>query len=205
MDLLRRAATPYGFVASVRDITNYQRVWTRDGVITGLAALLSGEESLIKTFRDTLVTLFGHQHPAGFFPSNVDPQTSKASYGGNCGRIDNVSWAVIGLLQYERATGEGELAETWREEVQRAMGVLDAWEFNSKGLVYVPQSGNWADEYVQHGYVLYDRSTAARMGPGTGRQLLPPRRLAGESCCDPATGFRQLLERGVPAGGTVRA
>jgi hypothetical protein len=34
---------------------------------------------------------------------------------------------------------------------------MDAWEFNGKGLVYVPQSGNWADEYVQHGYVLYDQ------------------------------------------------
>jgi hypothetical protein len=35
--------------------------------------------------------------------------------------------------------------------------VLDAWEFNGKHLVYVPQSGDWADEYVQHGYVLYDQ------------------------------------------------
>lgn len=155
--LLRRAATPYGFVASVQDVTNYQRVWTRDGVITGLAALLTGEEALIHTFRDTLLTVFGHQHPAGFFPSNVDPQTGKASYGGNCGRVDNVSWAVIGLLGHARATGSGELAERFAPHVQRALAVLDAWEFNGKGLVYVPQSGNWADEYVQHGYVLYDQ------------------------------------------------
>jgi hypothetical protein len=34
---------------------------------------------------------------------------------------------------------------------------MDAWEFNGKHLMYVPQSGNWADEYVQHGYVLYDQ------------------------------------------------
>ncbi len=98
MALLRRAVTPHGFVASVQDVTNYQRVWTRDGVITGLAALGSGEAALIYTFGDTLRTVFSHQHPVGFFPSNVDPQTGKASYGGNCGRVDNVSWAVIGLL-----------------------------------------------------------------------------------------------------------
>ncbi len=155
--LLRRAATPYGFVASVQDVTNYQRVWTRDGVITGLAALLSGEEALTHTFRDTLLTIFGHQHPVGFFPSNVDPQTGKASYGGNCGRVDNVSWAVIGLLQHAHATGRGDLADRFAAHVQRALAVMDAWEFNGKGLVYVPQSGNWADEYVQHGYVLYDQ------------------------------------------------
>jgi hypothetical protein len=155
--LLRLAATPYGFVASVKDVTNYQRVWTRDGVIAGLAALLSGEESLINTFRDTLLTIFGHQHPVGFFPSNVDPQTGKASYGGNCGRVDNVSWAVIGLLQHAKATGSGKLADRFATHVQRALAVMDAWEFNGKGLMYVPQSGNWADEYVQHGYVLYDQ------------------------------------------------
>jgi hypothetical protein len=155
--LLRRAATPYGFVASVKDVTNYQRVWTRDGVITGLAALLSGEEALTNTFRDTLLTIFGHQHPTGFFPSNVDPQTGKASYGGNCGRVDNVSWAVIGLLGHARATGSSDLADRFAPHVQRALAVMDAWEFNGKGLVYVPQSGNWADEYVQHGYVLYDQ------------------------------------------------
>jgi len=155
--LLRRAATPHGFVASVQNVTNYQRVWTRDGVITGLAALGSGDEALINTFGDTLRTVFAHQHPVGFFPSNADPQTGKASYGGNCGRVDNVSWAVIGLLGYARATGGGELAERFATHVQRALAVMDAWEFNGKGLVYVPQSGNWADEYVQHGYVLYDQ------------------------------------------------
>lgn len=155
--LLRRAVTPYGFVASVQDVTNYQRVWTRDGVITGLAALGSGEAGLIRTFGDTLRTVFAHQHPVGFFPSNVDPQTGKASYGGNCGRVDNVSWAVIGLLQHARATNSGELAGRFAGHVQRALAVMDAWEFNGKGLVYVPQSGNWADEYVQHGYVLYDQ------------------------------------------------
>jgi len=157
LDLLRRAATPDGFVASLSDVTNYRRIWTRDGVITGLAAVLTGEEQLVQTFRNTLMTLFAHQHRVGFFPSNVSPQTGKASYGGNCGRVDNVSWAVIGLLQYTYATGDEELAQTYRAHVQRGLTVLDAWEFNGKGLVYVPQSGNWADEYVQHGYVLYDQ------------------------------------------------
>jgi hypothetical protein len=31
------------------------------------------------------------------------------------------------------------------------------WEFNNKGLLYVPLSGNWADEYITDGYVLYDQ------------------------------------------------
>ncbi|SHJ28000.1 hypothetical protein SAMN02745146_2736 [Hymenobacter daecheongensis DSM 21074] len=157
LDLMRRAATPPGFVASIQPTANYQRVWTRDGVITGLAALLTDDAALIATFRATLVTIFSHQHLTGFFPSNVDPATGRASYGGNCGRVDNVSWAVIGLLQYAALTNDAALAATYARPVERALGVLDAWEFNGRNLVYVPQSGDWADEYVQHGYVLYDQ------------------------------------------------
>ncbi|WP_375418428.1 glycoside hydrolase 100 family protein [uncultured Hymenobacter sp.] len=156
--LLRAASTPAGFVASVNDVANYQRIWTRDGVITGLAALLSQDEELIGTFQATLRTIFAHQHPTGFFPSNVTPASGQASYGGNCGRVDNVSWAVIGLLQFARLAPDGAaFAEPYRPQVVRAFAVLDAWEFNGKHLVYVPQSGDWADEYVQHGYVLYDQ------------------------------------------------
>lgn len=155
--LLHQASTSNGFVASVNNITNYQRIWTRDGVITGLAALLSGEESLIQTFRATLVTLFSHQHTVGFFPSNVDPKTHKASYGGNCGRVDNVSWAIIGLMQYTFSTREHTLAKVYQAHIEKALSVMEAWEFNGKHLMYVPQSGNWADEYMQHGYVLYDQ------------------------------------------------
>ncbi|TGE06234.1 glycoside hydrolase 100 family protein [Hymenobacter fodinae] len=157
LHLLRRAITPHGFVASVQPVSNYQRIWTRDGVITGLAALLSNDSTLLETTETTLRTLFSAQHAAGFFPSNVDPQTGQASYGGNCGRVDNVSWAIIGLLQYAHSTGNTALAEACLPQVQRGLAVLDAWEFNGKHLVYVPQSGDWADEYVQHGYVLYDQ------------------------------------------------
>ncbi|AHJ97307.1 glycoside hydrolase 100 family protein [Hymenobacter swuensis] len=157
LELLRRAATPYGFVASVQDVSNYQRIWTRDGVITGLAALLSGDDHLLAATEATLRTIFGAQHPVGFFASNVDPRTGQASYGGNCGRVDNVSWAIIGLLQHAHLTGSTTLADTYQPQVERGLTVLEAWEFNGKHLVYVPQSGDWADEYVQHGYVLYDQ------------------------------------------------
>jgi len=159
LTLLRAAATPAGFVASRHEVANYQRIWTRDGIITGLAALLTGEDDLRRTFRATLGTIFAHQHPTGFFPSNVVPATGQASYGGNCGRVDNVSWAVIGLLHYAQFVPDDgpALAAHHRPQVERAFALLDAWEFNGKHLVYVPQSGNWADEYVQHGYVLYDQ------------------------------------------------
>ena len=35
--------------------------------------------------------------------------------------------------------------------------LLDALEYNGHDLIYIPQGGNWADEYPYEGYVLYDQ------------------------------------------------
>ncbi|PKK37948.1 hypothetical protein BWI96_02330 [Siphonobacter sp. SORGH_AS_0500] len=157
LHLLQQAATPTGFTAAVHEHDNYKRVWTRDGVITSLAALASQDPALIQTAKATLQTLFDHQHPVGFMPSNVTPGTNAVSYGGTVGRADNPSWAVIGLLFYTLHTEDTTLADQYQPQVQKCLAVLEAWEFNGKGLIYVPQSGDWADEYIQHGYILYDQ------------------------------------------------
>lgn len=154
--LLRQSSTPEGFVASIQDHDNYRRIWTRDGVVNGLAALMSGEEDLVQTFRSTLETIFNHQHPSGFMPSNV-AMDGNVSYGGTVGRADNPSWAVIGLCQYSLVTKDPVLAEKYEANVSRCFLTMDAWEFNGKHLLYVPQSGDWADEYIQHGYILFDQ------------------------------------------------
>ena len=43
INLLKKASSPEGFLASALDSSNYKRVWARDGVICGLAALASGD------------------------------------------------------------------------------------------------------------------------------------------------------------------
>lgn len=156
ISLLTAASSGRGFLASTRQHDNYKRVWTRDGVVNGLAALLTGNDFLVRTFRATLETIFNHQHASGFFPSNVGEDGS-VSYGGTVGRVDNVAWGLIGLSQYTLKTGDKSLALKYKLQVERACLVMDAWEFNGKHLMYVPQSGDWADEYIQHGYVLFDQ------------------------------------------------
>ena len=155
IDVLHKASTPSGFVAALQEQDNYKRVWTRDGTICSLAALLSGDEKLIATAKATIHTIFTHQHSIGYMPSNVTPTTNAASYGGIVGRADNPSWAVIGLCQYALMTKDVELANTYYPQVEKCFWILEAWEYNGKNLVYVPQSGDWADEYIQHGYVLF--------------------------------------------------
>jgi hypothetical protein len=156
IELLRQAQTDRGFVASPLEQDNYRRVWTRDGVVAGMAALLSNEPDLIGTFHATLSTIFKHQHPLGFIAANVS-EDGVASYGGKVGRADNPSWAVLGLCQYALATGDSSLAHLYEHQVEKCLHVLDIWEYNGRHLVYVPQSGNWADEYFYHGYLLFDQ------------------------------------------------
>lgn len=157
--LLHRVSTPYGFLASAAQTTNYHRVWARDGVICGLSALASGDAVLIETFAHTLETLANHQHKVGTIPSNVmvGDNHTEVSYGGLAGRVDAVTWFIIGVCQYAYHQNDLAIIGRYQTQIEKAMSLLDAWEFNNKDLVYVPLSGNWADEYITDGYVLYDQ------------------------------------------------
>jgi glycogen debranching enzyme len=155
--LLRECSTPHGFVASPERKDNYRRVWGRDGVIAGLAALQTGDESLTSTFRATLLTLALRQGAHGEIPSNVDAEKGEISYGGTTGRVDADLWFGIGVGQYFRATGDAEFLAEIAPALDRVHFLLGAWEFNGRGLLYVPQTGDWSDEFIQNGYVLYDQ------------------------------------------------
>jgi hypothetical protein len=157
--LLEKVASSHGFLASAQNISNYKRVWARDGVICGLAALASANESLIETFCHTLETLANNQHSNGTIPSNVmitDDKT-EVSYGGLAGRVDAVTWFIIGICQYAYYKEEAAFVVQYKNHIEKCMQLLEAWEFNNKHLLYVPLSGNWADEYITDGYVLYDQ------------------------------------------------
>jgi hypothetical protein len=159
IDLLKKCSTNHGFLASAQSISNYKRVWARDGVICGLAALASGDAQLIDTFKKTLETLAQHQHSCGTIPSNVAyvQDAAEVSYGGLAGRVDAVSWYIIGHCQYAYATNNAAWIDLYKTSIEQCFDLLQAWEFNNKHLVYVPLSGNWADEYITEGYVLYDQ------------------------------------------------
>lgn len=157
LELLRECSGSCGFLASPSEKTNYQRVWARDGVILSLAALLTGDEELMDTVRRTLQTLADHQGSHGEIPSNVDPESGRISYGGMTGRVDADLWFIIGCGEYWKASGDDSFIERMSRPLDRVRFLLGAWEFNNRGLLYVPQTGDWADEYLQHGFVLYDQ------------------------------------------------
>nr|WP_315244571.1 glycoside hydrolase 100 family protein [uncultured Flavobacterium sp.] len=159
IELLHNSSSSEGFLASAQNISNYKRVWARDGVICGLAALASGDNNLIATFRKTLDTLAKNQHENGTIPSNVmiNDSSTEVSYGGLAGRVDAVSWFIIGICQYAFYQKDLSFVESHKKNIEQCLSQMEAWEFNNKHLMYVPLSGNWADEYITDGYVLYDQ------------------------------------------------
>jgi len=155
--LLRKAQSPNGFLAAVNDVANYKRIWARDGVICGLAGLLDGEEDLVNAMKMTLETLAEHQHDIGNIPSNVDVKTGEVSFGGLAGRVDTLAWFVIGVCQYAYFTNDMSFFEKHKPAIYKCLKLMQAWEFNHGDLMYVPRSGNWADEYPTEGFILYDQ------------------------------------------------
>ena len=156
-ELLQRCNTEHGFLATPTDRDNYRRVWGRDGCIVGLAALLTGDSDLEKGCRRTLETLARHQGRHGEIPSNVDPGTGRVSYGGTTGRVDADLWFVLACGEYWRRSGDDGFLDQMLRPLEKVRELLGAWEFNTRGLLFVPPTGDWADEYLQSGYVLYDQ------------------------------------------------
>jgi hypothetical protein len=105
----------------------------------------------------TLETLARHQGPHGEIPSNYDRQSGRVSYGGTTGRVDADLWFLIGCGEYWKATGDDGFLERLLPAIEKTRFLLGAWEFNNRGLIYVPLTGDWADEYLHNGYVLYDQ------------------------------------------------
>lgn len=157
IELMRRASNEHGFLATPTQQRNYHRVWGRDSAITSLAALLSEDSELIDTSRRTLETLARYQGPHGEIPSNVDPENDAISYGGTAGRVDADLWFMVACGEYHRRTRDNAFLQSMKEPLDRVRFLLGAWEFNTRGLLYVPPTGDWADEYLQSGYVLYDQ------------------------------------------------
>lgn len=78
VNLLHRATTPSGIVASRHDILNYRRVFCRDAMICGLAGLLWEDEIIVQGLKTSLETLAEHQEPkVKFLPTFKETRLEK--------------------------------------------------------------------------------------------------------------------------------
>lgn len=158
VELLHALAGPTGIHASTAQRANYRAVFARDAVMAGLAGVLADDATVIAALVRTLEELRALQGAEGQIASNYelrDGNSPRVSFGTLAPRIDSAAWYVIGVAVAARA---GALdAAGYRESVAKTLRLLDAIEYNGRHLVYVPVGGDWADEYVHDGYILYDQ------------------------------------------------
>jgi len=159
LQVLKNSSTPAGFIATATGDENYNRVWSRDSAITALAILLHEREELYPAVKASILTLVQQQNAQGLIPSNVaiaDSEYASVSYGTLVGRVDAQTWWLIQTCLYLSITQDLELKNELKAPAFQVLKLLDAWEFNSRHLVFTPLGGNWADEYILSGYTLYD-------------------------------------------------
>jgi|AntRauTorckE6833_2_1112554.scaffolds.fasta_scaffold00760_10 hypothetical protein len=157
LKLLKSLITPKGFVASSNDVDNYKRVFSRDGIIAGIASIKFKDDELKEAFKQTLLTLKRNQDKTGRIASNVSIDEEKISYGTTVGRVDSSIWYVIGCCFYFLETGDKDFLVEVSESVEKTVFYLECLELNGRGLLYIPPGGDWADEYINEGYVLFDQ------------------------------------------------
>ncbi|GEJ47874.1 glycoside hydrolase 100 family protein [Chryseobacterium sp. ON_d1] len=154
IEIIRKAITEEGILASAQQKDNYARVWARDSMMAGYAGILIHDEEILTGLERSILTLAKHQAENGQIPSNV--VNGKASYGTHVGRTDATAWWIVTACEYLRITSDDALKSSLKKKIYQALSCLKTWEYNQRGLVYSPLGGNWADEYVTSGYTLYD-------------------------------------------------
>lgn len=156
--LLRALSGPHGIHASLSATANYRAVFARDAVMAGVAGLLTEDDAVVRGLVRTLDQLRDLQGAEGQIASNYEVREDgppHASFGTLAPRIDAATWYLVGVALAAR---RGALdPATFRASVRGVVRLLDALEYNGRHLIYVPPGGNWADEYVYEGYILYDQ------------------------------------------------
>lgn len=159
--ILFKAATNIGIKASLLNVDNYNRIWARDSAVSALAIFANQLNDLYPAVRLSIINLQKAASPLGQIPSSVAISIDdivSVSFGGPVGRTDTSFWWLIMAIQYlHHHPTDTEIKDACFKQAASIFKLAEAWEFNGKHLMYVPMSSNWADEYVTHGYVLYDQ------------------------------------------------
>lgn len=158
VSLLRELAGPHGIHASASPQANYRAVFTRDAVMAGVAGLIIRDDTISSGLVRTLVRLRDLQGPQGQIASNYETRpdgSTHVSFGTMAPRIDATTWYLIGIALAAR--GGALDADAFRHSARAVVSLLNALEYNGRHLIYIPAGGNWADEYIYDGYILYDQ------------------------------------------------
>ncbi len=123
----------------------YPEPYTRDLMISGLAALVTGDPRLLKSLRRVLETLAKNQSPRGHIPSLVhDPQDRGAS--------DTTPLFLMMLGMYRQAVGEPDFLA---EAAQKSQTWMDYQSPSDRIIVAHLPTTDWRDEQWVLGFGLF--------------------------------------------------
>lgn len=145
-----------GFFASSFNKDNYKRLFARDAFWICMASILSEDKALLQSCRESIRTLAKYQRKDGAVPSNVS-RDGEVSYGIINPRVDPTTLYIIVCSRFAKRYPREKVEKEFFSSVEKAVRYLEkSWEADEYKLLYIPRSGNWADEYLQKGFVLYD-------------------------------------------------
>ncbi len=156
--LLRALCGEDGIHASLAATANYRAIFARDAIMAGTAGLLLRDAVVTRAFVCTLERLRQFQGAEGQIASNFELRpdgTHQLSFGSLAPRIDSATWYLLGIAFGAKAGALDPAA--YHASVHAVVRLLNAIEYNERHLLYVPTGGNWADEYITEGYILYDQ------------------------------------------------
>lgn len=123
----------------------YPEPYTRDLLISGLAALVTGRADLMQSLRDVLESLARHQSSLGLIPSLAHARD-------NLGASDTTPLFLIMAALYRKVTGESRFL---REPVERALLWMEYRSSECREIVDQQPTTDWRDEIWVPGYGLY--------------------------------------------------
>jgi hypothetical protein len=142
-DLLRRAASSHGFVASPA-FDHYAVIWGRDALISSIGALRLGDTDLVSAVAATLDTLAGAASPLGQIPAVVNPGKGEWDFAEG-GAVDVSAWFVIVAADYLGATGDIDRTRAWWPSCRSAFRWLEHQDVTGSGLISAAPSTDWMD------------------------------------------------------------
>ncbi len=161
IELLKNNSTDLGILASAsspRAIKrNYLSVFSRDASVCVLGMVLSGDKELIKTAKNSLITLSKYQTSNGQIPNNVIDKSHHA-YFWHMGCIDATLWWLIALKVYDKNSGDKRLLKSLNKKVKHAINWLQCREHQGDGLLMQGEASDWADIFPRSGKVLYSNA-----------------------------------------------
>ncbi len=144
VDALRRASTPYGFVASLTD-DHYRSIWTRDASIAALGAVASGDPDLRRSGVRSLLTLASCARRNGQIPNAVWTRDAGLYRDWHeSGAVDTSAWFAIATA-YVLPDCAPEEAGTLLNAAASAIRWLRDRDLNGMGVLWVPPAGDWMD------------------------------------------------------------